>query len=42
MTQDPVLASYAGFADDFNLIHEDWDATVKSQGEALDRMIGAA
>ena len=42
MTQDPVLALYAGLADDFHLVHEDWVATVKSQGEALDRMIGAA
>ncbi len=42
MERDPVLALYAGLADDFHLIHEDWDATVKSQGEALDRMICAA
>ncbi len=42
MERDPVLASYAGLADDFHLVHEDWDATVKWQGEALDHMIGAA
>ncbi len=42
MERDPVLGLYAGLADDFHLIHEDWDATVKCQGEALDRMIGAA
>ena len=37
MERDPILALYAGLADDFHLIHEDWDATVKWQGEAIAR-----
>ena len=29
MERDPVLALFAGLADDFHLVYDDWDATVK-------------
>lgn len=41
MSRDPVLDFYGDLADDYHLIHADWDESLRSQGVALDRLIRA-
>lgn len=41
MSRDPVLDFYAELADDYHLIHADWDASLKRQAADLDGIIRA-
>lgn len=36
---DPALGFYESLADDYRLIFEDWEATVRQQGEQLDALL---
>ena len=36
---DPVLGFYESLADDYRLIFPDWEATVRRQGEVIDRLL---
>jgi len=38
---DPVAGFYDALADDYHLIHRDWERSLHAQGEALDRLIAA-
>jgi 2-polyprenyl-3-methyl-5-hydroxy-6-metoxy-1,4-benzoquinol methylase len=39
---DSVAAFYNGLADEYHLLFADWDASVRRQGEILDRLIAAS
>ena len=39
MTDDSTIRFYDGLADEYHLLFADWDASVRRQGEILDRLI---
>ena len=39
MSRDPVLDFYADIAEDYHLIHADWEASLKRQAVGLDDLI---
>ena len=41
MTDTSVTGFYDALADDYHLIHRDWDESIRLQGAALDRLIAA-
>ena len=41
MTRDPVLDFYGELADDYHLIHDDWEKSLRRQADELDAIIRA-